>query len=69
MAEEKKKLKITRIVHGQGVTKNTGNYESTRVYNELEAVVGEGDTVKEVQEKLRKAVAILNQKDFEELLG
>lgn len=68
MADEKKKLKITRVVHGQGVTKNTGNYESIRVYNELEAVVEDGDNVKEIQNKLRKAVDILNRADFEELI-
>lgn len=69
MSDDKKKLKITRIVHGQGVTKNTGNYESVRVYNEIEAEIQEGESVKDVQAKLREAVAILNQKDFETLLG
>ena len=62
-------MKITKVVHGQGVTKNTGNYESLRVYNEVEATLDAGEKVAYVQVKLRKAVEVLNEKDFEELLG
>ena len=64
-----KKLKVTKIVFGLGETKNIGNFESLRVYNELEAVVQEGDRVEEIQEELRKAVILLNKRDFNVLLG
>jgi len=62
-------VKITKITHGQGETKNTGNYESLRVYNEVEALIEPGDTIKDIQIKLRTAVAKLNEKDFDNLLG
>lgn len=64
-----KKIKITKVVFGLGETKNIGNFESLRVYNELEATLLEGDKVAEVQEELRKAVVKLNEKDFNKLLG
>lgn len=64
-----KKIKITKITFGLGETKNIGNFESLRVYNELEAVVAEGDKVAEVQEELRKSVILLNERDFNVLLG
>ena len=62
-------MKIISITHGQGVTKNIGNYESLRVYNEVEALVEPGDKIKDIQVKLRKAIAKLNEKDFDDLLG
>lgn len=64
-----KKLKVNKVVFGLGETKNIGNFESLRVYNELEAVVQEGDKVADVQEQLRKAVVKLNERDFNQLLG
>ena len=64
-----KKPNIIKIVHGQGVTKNIGNYESIRVYNELEASIVPGEDIKETQASLRKGVELLNAKDLAELLG
>ncbi len=64
-----KKLKVNKVVFGLGETKNIGNFESLRVYNELEATVQEGDKVADVQEQLRKAVVKLNERDFNALLG
>jgi len=64
-----KKVKIIKIVHGQGLTKALKNYENIKVYNELTAVIEDTDDVKEVQAKLRKAVDILNTKDVKVLLG
>lgn len=65
---EKTKLKITRIVHGQGLTKNLGNYESLRVYNEIEVEVGPDESVKDIHDKVRRVVDVMNEKDFNELL-
>lgn len=62
-------MKVTRLLHGQGVVKNTGNYESVRVYNEVEVTLNEGDEVKDCHVKLRKAVDKLNQQDLECILG
>ena len=62
-------MKVTKLVHGQGVVKNTGNYESIRVYNEVEVTLNDGDNVKECHVKLREAVDKLNQQDLERLLG
>lgn len=62
-------MKITKITHGHGETKNIGNYESIRTYNEIEAVLEDGDKIPSVQSKLRKAVEKLNVLDFEKLLG
>lgn len=62
-----KKVKVTKVVFGLGETKNIGNYESLKVYNELEAPVMEDDKVADVQEELRKAVIKLNERDFNAL--
>lgn len=62
-------MKIVKITHGIGETKNIGNYESIRTYNEIEALVEEDDKISDVQEKLRKAVLKLNKRDFDEMLG
>jgi len=68
MAKTKPKIKITRVVFGLGETKNIGNFESLRVYTELEAVVGEGDKVADINEQLREAVIKLNEHDFNIML-
>jgi len=62
-------MKVTKLVHGAGVVKNTGNYESIRIYNEVEVSIDEGDDIKKAHIKLREAVAKLNQQDVERLLG
>ena len=61
-------MKVTRIVHGQGVTKNIGNFESIRIYNEIEAEIAEGEDVRKVQSSLKKGVYDLNLKDCKELV-
>jgi len=63
------KLIVNKIVFGLGETKNIGNFESLRVYNELEATIQEGDKVADVQEQLRMAVIKLNERDFNALIG
>ena len=63
-----KKLKINKVVFGLGETKNIGNFESLRVYNELEATVQEGDKVADIQKELREAVIKLNNRDFNTIL-
>lgn len=63
------KLKVNKIVFGLGETKNIGNFESLRVYNELEATIQDGDKVADVQEQLRNAVVKLNERDFNALIG
>lgn len=62
-------MKVTKLVHGQGVVKNIGNYESIRVYNEVEVTLNSGDKVKECHAKLREAVDKLNRQDLDKLLG
>lgn len=69
MAKKEKEIKITRVVVGIGETKNIGNYESIKVYNELEATVQEGDKISEIQEDLRKKVVQLNERDFNNILS
>lgn len=65
---EKKKIKIVRVSTSVGETKNIGNYESLKVQNTLEAEVLEGQKVADIQEELRKAVIVLNERDFNEML-
>jgi hypothetical protein len=65
----KSKIAPTKVVVGVGETKNIGNFESIRVYNELEAPVLEGQKVADIQEELRKAVIKLNERDFNAMLG
>jgi hypothetical protein len=62
-------MKVAKLVHGQGVVKNTGNYESIRVYNEVEVTINKGDDIKKCHTKLREAVDKLNQQDLERILG
>jgi len=62
-------MKVTKLMHGQGVVKNTGNYESIRVYNEVEVTINEGDDVKKCHIKLREAVDKLNRQDLDRILG
>ena len=62
------KIKINKVTVGVGETKNIGNYESIRVYNELESPILEGQNVADVQEELRIAVIKLNERDFNNLL-
>ena len=62
-------MKVTKMTHGQGVVHNTGNYESFRIYNEVEVSVVEGDDIKKCHTKLREAVDKLNQQDVKRLLG
>ena len=64
-----KKIKIKKVIFGLGETKNIGNFESLRVYNELEATVGEGDSVATIHDELREAVKKLNEHDFNNLLN
>jgi hypothetical protein len=65
---ETAKVAPSKVVFGLGETRNIGNFESLRVYNELEAPILEGQKVAEVQEELRKAVVKLNERDFNNLL-
>lgn len=65
---EKKKIKIVRVSTSVGETKNIGNYESLKVQNTLEAEVLEGQKVADIQEELRKAVIVLNERDFNAML-
>lgn len=60
---------IKKITFGIGETKNIGNFESIKVYNELEAVLREGEKISDVQRKLREMVVLLNERDFNALLG
>jgi hypothetical protein len=62
-------MKVIRLTHGCGVVKNTGNYESVRIYNEVEVTINEGDSVKEAHVKLREAVEKLNKQDLDRILG
>ena len=64
-----KKATVTKVIFGLGETKNIGNFESLKVYNELEATILEGQKVSEVQAELRKMVVQLNERDFNTLLG
>jgi len=62
-------MKVTKLVHGQGVVKNVGNYESIRIYNEVEVSIMAGDDIKKCHVKLREAVDKLNKQDLERILG
>jgi hypothetical protein len=62
-------MKVTKLTHGQGVVRNIGNYESVRIYNEVEVTLNEGDKVKDCHTKLRQAVDKLNQQDLDNILG
>ena len=64
-----KKVKIVKVTFGIGETKNIGNFESLKIYNELEAAVGEGDTVADIHAQLKDAVLKLNEFDFNTILG
>ena len=67
--KQDKPIEITKITFGMGETRNIGNFESIRVYNELESPLVEGQKVSDVQEELRKAVIKLNERDFNSILG
>ena len=62
-------MKVSKLLHGQGVVKNIGNYESVRIYNEVEVTINEGDDIKKCHVKLREAVDKLNKQDLERMLG
>jgi hypothetical protein len=62
-------MKVIRLTHGCGVVKNTGNYESVRIYNEVEVTINEGDSIKDAHVKLREAVEKLNKQDLDKILG
>jgi hypothetical protein len=62
-------MKVIKLVHGQGVVRNTGNYESVRVYNEVEVTINEGDSIKDAHIKLREAIEKLNKQDLDRILG
>ena len=62
-------MKVIKLTHGQGVVKNTGNYESIRIYNEVEVIINKEDSVKEAHATLREAVEKLNQQDLKRILG
>ena len=62
-------MKVTKLMHGQGVVKNIGNYESIRIYNEVEVSIADGDDIKKCHVKLREAVEKLNKQDIERILG
>lgn len=66
--KKESKIKIVRVSTSVGETKNIGNYESLKVQNTLEAEVLEGQKVADIQEELRKAVIVLNERDFNEML-
>jgi len=69
MAKKKDtKINISKVTVGIGETKNIGNYESVRVYNELESPLLEGQNVADVQAELRKAAIQLNERDFNNIL-
>ena len=67
-------MKITKITHGHGYTQSFQNsanektFNFIRVFNELEAVLDEGEKVAEVQAALRDAVEKLNMRDIKKLL-
>lgn len=60
-------MKLTKLIHGQGFTKNLGNYESLKVYNEVEMTLDKGEDKFEVQKVMRKFVQELNEKDIQDL--
>jgi hypothetical protein len=62
-------MKVIRLTHGCGIVKNTGNYESVRIYNEVEVTINEGDSIKDAHTKLREAVEKLNKQDLDRILG
>jgi len=62
-------MKVIRLTHGSGVVRNMGNYESVRIYNEVEVTINEGDSVKDAHATLREAVEKLNQQDLKRILG
>ena len=68
MVKKVNEVTITKIVFGLGETKNIGNFESLRVYNELEATVLPGEKVSDIQKVLRERVILLNERDFNALL-
>lgn len=61
-------FKIVKITSGVGETKNIGNYETTRVYNELEAEIIGDAKVSDAQKELRNMVLTLNKRDFNAIL-
>jgi len=61
-------MKVIRLAHGQGVVRNTGNYESVRIYNEVETIINDGATVKKVHALLKRQVEKLNRHDLNEVL-
>ena len=69
MPKKPKKIKIIKVIFGLSECKNIGNYESLKVHNELEAVVGEGDSVAEIHEQLKQAVLQMNEHDFNSMLN
>ena len=68
MPKKPKKIKINKVTFGLGETREIRKFEYIKIYNELEAVVGEGDSVADIQEQLREAVLKLNERDFNALL-
>lgn len=69
MVKKSKKIKITKITFGLSETKEIRKFEYIKIYNELEAVVGEGDSVAEIHDALVKAVKDMNEYDFNNLLN
>jgi len=61
-------MKVTETTHGQGFTKNLGNYESLRVYNEITVTFEKKDDIKKCHVKLREAAAKLIKQDIERLV-
>lgn len=68
MVKKANEVTITKIVFGLGETKNIGNFESLKVYNELEATLLPGEKVSDIQKVLRERVVLLNERDFNALL-
>lgn len=62
-------MKVEKTKHGQAVTKNLGNFESLKIYNEVEARLEAGDIFKDAHATLREAVGKLNQQDLKRILG
>jgi len=62
-------MKVNKVTTGIGETKNIGNYESVRVYTELEATLEKGDKISDVQKELREMIVKLNERDFNNLTG
>lgn len=69
MAKKEGNIKIKEVTVGVGETKNIGNYESIKVYNELSATLLDGQKVADIQKELASAVRKLNETTFNDLLG